>query len=228
MNDQYEDLARQVAEGELKFSADDMRTVRLTDGRNTIIDIQLRDPFAAGGWVSVGLGVARRRKGDARNADLGVDLALYRALADAAERHREEFARRWPGYFPKAPAEVRQARAATREAHGLIDRAAEQIGEAERATYRAKQMEERIAKALELLEASPEAWLGSSNDLAAAAHVLRGGEPGEFNPSNDRGARALKILEEGPRAVNDHVVEAWSVVAGRALAVLRGESDGEA
>ncbi|MFE5369215.1 hypothetical protein [Streptomyces mirabilis] len=225
MSDQYEETVRIVRALELRHSIDEMRAVRIEDGRNTIHEIQMRDQF--GEWGTLSTGLARRRKGDRRDPVLGGALSLYRALANLTERHREAFAQQWPGHFPKQPAEVGQARAAMREAHAQIDRAVEQIRTAENSTYRANLMEERITKALELLEASPEAWLGGSNDLAAAAHVLRGGEAKEKNPSNDRGARALKILEEGPRVVGDGVVEAWSLVAQRALAVLRGETNGE-
>lgn len=271
----YEKTLQAVQSMELKHAIDEMRTVRIEDGRNTITEIQLRNPL--GEWGTVSVGVARRHKGDRRDPGLGGCLALYRALVNLTERHREAFAQKWPQYFPKTPKEVIQARAAVLRAREDADAAEKRTEEAE--TYgerwydrcqealalmrkisperadlkhvidvlagwaegetgaakgvpdRVSELERRIEQALELLEASPEAWLGSSNDLTAAAHVLRGGDAEEKNPSNERGAKALKILEVGPREVDcgegRTVVEAWSLVASRALAVLRGESDGD-
>ncbi|MFF1469104.1 hypothetical protein [Streptomyces mirabilis] len=219
----HEQTVHQVREMELKSGHDEMRTVRAQDGRTTVTEIQVRDEFA--GWGTLAVGYARRKKGDRRDADLGGALSLYRALESLLERHREVFAQRWPGFFAKESRQVREARAAVKYAHEQVDVAAGEIENAQRAQYQKRQLEQRIQTALELLEASPEAWLGGSNNVTAAAHVLRGGEAKEMNPSNDRGARALKILQEGPRIVGEGVVEAWSSVACRALAVLRGEAD---
>ncbi|MFF4960239.1 hypothetical protein ACFY2Z_24815 [Streptomyces sp. NPDC001222] len=75
----------------------DVKLVHLTNGTETIVE--LRIPHLGG---SAGVGYARRRKGEKRDPELGIALAGYRALADAAERAREDGARRWPGYFPEA------------------------------------------------------------------------------------------------------------------------------
>lgn len=169
----YEETARRVREGELKVTVEDMRAVQITDGRNTIVDLQIRDPYVDGGWASISVGTARRRKGDRRNPDLAVSLAIYRALARTTEEHREKFARQFPGFFPKTPDEVREARAAIHEAHKQIDRATEEIGAAENAIYRANQLDKRITEALELLESSPEAFRNQSAHFKAALATLR-------------------------------------------------------
>lgn len=225
MSDSYEETARIVQEGELKLGVDELRSVRLEDGRNTVTEIHMRDRF--GEWGGLSTGLARRRKGDRRDPELGGALSLYRALVHLAERHREQFAQKWPTFFPKTPAEVTGAHTDVREAGRQVARAQERLEAAKCDLDRIPELEARISEALELLEASPEAWLGSSNDLTAAAHVLRGGDAKEKNPSNERGGKALEILQVGPREVMPGVVEAWSSVAGRALAVLRGDADDE-
>lgn len=215
MSDSYEETVRIVRALDLENQIDEMRAVRTEDGRNTVHVIEIRGEF--GQWGPLAVGLARRRKGDRRDPNLGGALSLYRAIEHLLERHREAFAKRWPEYFPKGTVSAEHHEMAVKR---MLQAGGEQA-------ERASRLEQRIERALELLEASPEAWLGSSNDLAAAAHVLRGGDAKEKNPSNERGAKALKILEDGPREVMLGVVEAWSSVAGRALAVLRGEVDGE-
>lgn len=155
MSDQFEETVRTVRELELKHDIGDMRAVHLEDGRNTIVEIQMRNEF--GEWSGLSVGLARRRKGDRRDAPLGNSLALYRALANLTERHREQFAQRWPEYFPKTPKEVRDARAAVRSARAEVAAAKKQTKEA-----------------LELLESSAEAFTGPSANIKAAISTLRG------------------------------------------------------
>lgn len=63
------------------------KVVVLSDGTTTTAEVIATDHRAFGSSVSyqVGLGTARRRKGDPRDPDLGARLAIARAFRDAAE-----------------------------------------------------------------------------------------------------------------------------------------------
>lgn len=66
---------------------DDYKILALSDGTVTQVEIVQRIPsdFGSPKWYRVGLGISKRKKGDRRNADLGMLLAAERAFRDAAE-----------------------------------------------------------------------------------------------------------------------------------------------
>lgn len=57
------------------------------DGTTTVADVFTDDDF--GGTVHVAQGKSRRKKGDARNAALGISLATGRAFEELAARERK-------------------------------------------------------------------------------------------------------------------------------------------
>jgi hypothetical protein len=63
------------------------RIVTTSDGTFTMTQICRRDT-GCGPWYVLGEGVAKRRRGDARNFGLAVDLTTIRALEDMAHRSR--------------------------------------------------------------------------------------------------------------------------------------------
>lgn len=56
------------------------------DGTTTVADVFTDDDF--GGTVHVAQGKARRRKGDPRNAQIGIALATQRAFQELADREK--------------------------------------------------------------------------------------------------------------------------------------------
>lgn len=73
-----------------------MKIAVQTDGTETVAElIDLDDDLNV-----IGLGVAKRRKGERADPGLGRDLAALRAFEEAAVRVREEFERRHPGFLP--------------------------------------------------------------------------------------------------------------------------------
>lgn len=65
------------------FLAEEFRVEIAADDQSTLVEIY--EP--TGGDDPLGSGVARRRKGDRRNTDLGVALAMARAFRDASDRY---------------------------------------------------------------------------------------------------------------------------------------------
>ena len=88
-----------AAASQLRGRETELCMAHLTDGTETIIELRGSGPLAD---KCLGVGFARRRKGEKRDPQLAVALATYRAFADAAERARKDGADRWPGYFPEA------------------------------------------------------------------------------------------------------------------------------
>lgn len=76
------------------INPDDFHLVVLSDGTITTAEVIQReyDPYRGRSENQVGWGVARRRKGDRRDPDLGVRLAVSRAFRDAAEKIEERLA----------------------------------------------------------------------------------------------------------------------------------------
>ena len=75
----------------------DFKVVGISDGTLTQVEVVAYRPatdFDGERWDQVGLGTAKRRKGDTRNEMLGMSLALQRAFEDAAD------------YFKRAVAEI--------------------------------------------------------------------------------------------------------------------------
>lgn len=75
---------------EFGYESDNSYYIRhMTDGTTTLVQIVFRDPSnMAGGPLLIGQGVARRRKGETRNAGLGSALAFMRAHAEAYEYYK--------------------------------------------------------------------------------------------------------------------------------------------
>lgn len=71
---------------------EDYRVIALSDGTLTQVEIIQRIPsdFGSPKWYRVGLGTAKRRKGDRRNPDLGALLAAERAFRDAADQIKRQ------------------------------------------------------------------------------------------------------------------------------------------
>ncbi|MFD8117040.1 dsRBD fold-containing protein [Streptomyces microflavus] len=60
----------------------------MVDDRTTIAEILVQNEW--GVLEPLGRGVARRRKGDRRNSQLGMSLAMARALRHAADRYEDD------------------------------------------------------------------------------------------------------------------------------------------
>jgi hypothetical protein len=80
-----------------------VRVLVLTDGTETVAEVVATNRL--GYWETVGLGTSKRRtwvtphgrsKGDPRNEEIGVALAMSRAFKAAAE-HYEKIAQDWLG-----------------------------------------------------------------------------------------------------------------------------------
>lgn len=73
---------------------DDYKIIVLADGTTTSVEIVQSDihPFSGRVDYSLGSGVARRRKGDPRDPELGIKLAMARAFQNAAEKIVETLA----------------------------------------------------------------------------------------------------------------------------------------
>jgi hypothetical protein len=67
-------------------SPNEFDVVLATDGTNTICEVIINTER---GRTVAGRGIARRRKGDKRDADVGSALALARAFQQAADNYRE-------------------------------------------------------------------------------------------------------------------------------------------
>jgi hypothetical protein len=96
----------------------------LTDGRTTLVQIIYRDPYnLAGGPQVVGQGASKRRKGDARNPQLGSALAFLRAHQSAVEYYQSAvyaaehgtLSQQMAQIDQKVAAEVRKAEAAKKK-----------------------------------------------------------------------------------------------------------------
>ncbi|MFJ5532460.1 hypothetical protein [Streptomyces sp. NPDC093261] len=87
-------VASELRSGHMEF-----RVVEITDGTETIVELRGTGDLAG---KSLGIGYARRHKGDRRDQELGLALASYRALRDAADKAREDGRRLWPDLFPEA------------------------------------------------------------------------------------------------------------------------------
>lgn len=76
---------------EAGYESDDSYYIRhLTDGRTTLVQIVYRDPNnLTGGPQVIGQGASKRRKGDARNPQLGSSLAFLRAHQSAVEYYQQ-------------------------------------------------------------------------------------------------------------------------------------------
>ena len=65
---------------------DDFKIVSISNGTVTRVEVVTRrvDPYLGETWEQLGIGTAKRRKGDRRDETLGMSLALRRAFQDAA------------------------------------------------------------------------------------------------------------------------------------------------
>ncbi|PRH79357.1 hypothetical protein C6N75_09745 [Streptomyces solincola] len=68
------------------------RIAVLTDGTSSTAEILVENEY--GGFDVMGRGVARRRKGDTRQPELGTRLAIGRALKHAASSYEEHLRKR--------------------------------------------------------------------------------------------------------------------------------------
>jgi hypothetical protein len=66
-------------------------------GDKTLVEIAVQ--CTLGSWQPIGSGQAKRRKGDARDPELALQLSTVRALLEAAKNFATEGERRWPGFF---------------------------------------------------------------------------------------------------------------------------------
>lgn len=110
---------------EAGYEPDDTYYIRhLTDGRTTLVQIVYRDPNNYfGGPQVIGQGASKRRKGDARNPQLGSALAFLRAHEGAVEYYRSAvyaaehgtLSQQMQRIDQKVAAEVRKAEAAKKK-----------------------------------------------------------------------------------------------------------------
>jgi hypothetical protein len=80
-----------------EIPADRFKVTVLTDGTTAQVEIMVK-PSEDGLWKSLGLGVAKRRKVEARHNEVGINLALARAFQAAADTSAAECRER--GYEP--------------------------------------------------------------------------------------------------------------------------------
>lgn len=74
---------------------DELRLVGAV-GDQTRVEIHILN---RGLWGKLGVGKAKRRKGDERDVNLALQLAFVRALQDAAKFAATDGEEQWPGYF---------------------------------------------------------------------------------------------------------------------------------